>query len=210
MAMRAVFAVSVGLIAGLGGVVAACGGSDDGTATVPTDDASTAKDTGTRADQSAPAVDAATPDDSGGGTDAPAINDGAQTPVDAADTPDGGAPVTPHTVACGSITCDTQTSTCCAPLDGGTASCANGASAQCPSGSASLHCAEAADCTGGNVCCGSIDFQTQAASTQCAAACAGGFQFCGTSGECKNGQPCVVQTCLGQKVQICGKQGFCQ
>jgi hypothetical protein len=172
------------------------GGSDDGS-TTNTDGASTTRpDTSTTADTSTPA-DSGTPEDTG------TPSDGGPTPVDAADTPDGGQPVTPGTVECGGAACNIQQNTCCAQADGG-GTCVPGASASCPAGTGTVHCAEAANCTGGNVCCGSFDIVMRTISTQCAAGPCAQAQPCHTNGECTGGKKCVVQDCFGRTVELCG------
>ena len=142
-----------------------------------------------------------------GGGDAAGGGD-AGVPGDDGGVPEGGAPVTPHAVACGAASCDTQKETCCALADGG-GGCVAGTTAACPAGSATLHCTEAADCDPGSICCGNIDFQSGTPSTACAATCST-FQFCGTSAECRTGEPCAVQSCFGRVVEMCGRQGFCK
>lgn len=139
--------------------------------------------------------------DAAGGPDA-----GAQ--GDDGGVPEGGAAVTPHAIACGAASCDTQKETCCALADGG-GGCVAGSTATCPAGSATLHCTEAADCDPGSICCGNIDFQSGTPSTLCATTCST-FQFCGTSAECRTAEPCAVQSCFGRMVEICGRQGFCK
>jgi hypothetical protein len=123
---------------------------------------------------------------------------------DAADIPDGGLPVTPNQIACGSTPdCDTQTSTCCISLDGGE-ECISGATASCPAQSASLHCLEAADCPANQVCCGTFSLTAETAASACQVGPCAEVQFCRTNGECENNQPCVPQTCEGQNLELCG------
>ena len=141
-----------------------------------------------------------------GGSDAAGGDSGA--PGDDGGVPEGGAAVTPHAIACGAASCDTQKETCCALADGG-GGCVAGSTATCPAGSATLHCTEAADCDPGSICCGNIDFQSGTPSTLCATTCST-FQFCGTSAECRTAEPCAVQSCFGRMVEICGRQGFCK
>jgi hypothetical protein len=181
---------------------AACAGLASGLlAGIATSACSSTSDTSTDAGASS-GTDAASGDASpGNGSDAGA-------PGDDGGVPEGGAAVTPHTVACGAASCDTQRETCCALADGG-GGCVAGSTATCPTGSAALHCTEAADCDPGSICCGNIDFQSGTPSTGCATTCST-FQFCGTSAECTNGEPCAVQSCFGRVVEMCGRQGFCK
>ncbi len=118
--------------------------------------------------------------------------------------PEGGLPVTPGQIECGSAgACATASNTCCIATDGGT-SCISGATASCPTDSASLHCLEAADCASGQVCCGTYDLNAGTASTSCQTGPCGTVQFCRTSGECDNAQPCTPQSCAGQQLELCG------
>src|SRR5207249_4449649 len=93
--------------------------------------------------------------------------------------------------------------TCCAEIDGG-GTCVSGDGATCPPGTGTVHCTEAADCTGGNVCCGTVNIVTRSVSTQCAAGPCTQVQPCHTNAECKNGQKCVVQDCGGRTAEFCG------
>jgi len=123
---------------------------------------------------------------------------------DAADIPDGGLPVTPNQIACGATAdCNNTTNTCCIQLDGG-AQCIDGADASCPSDTATIHCLEAADCPGGQVCCGSYSATALTATSACQVGPCSTVQFCRTNGECENHQSCVPQTCDGEKLELCG------
>ncbi len=169
---------------------------------------------GNNPDATTPNNDSGGSGDNGGGDDAPSgggndagntVGDGGVIAhFDASDIPDGGLPVTPNQFACGSTPdCNSTTSTCCIAVDAGE-TCIPGASATCPAQSASLHCVEAADCPGGQVCCGTVSLSSQTASTACQVGPCGTVQFCRTNGECENNQPCVPQTCQGQNLELCG------
>jgi hypothetical protein len=82
---------------------------------------------------------------------------------------------TPGTVACVGGPC---TGTCCRGALAGV-ECLP---LICPSGGAALACDDRADCTGGKLCCGSIQ-----KGASCAATCTGG-QLCRTNDECQSGQ----------------------
>jgi hypothetical protein len=100
-------------------------------------------------------------------------------------------------VACGSTTCTTSSNECCASPDGGGSCIAdNGAC----TGGVTLACDEAADCSGGAVCCQVLACGTNASS--CKATCGtGDFQPCRTDSECGlstdagAAKQCIVQTC---------------
>ena len=72
-----------------------------------------------------------------------------------------------------------------------------------------FECGQAADCNGGQICCGTIGTSSSGkpffTSTQCAASCASGDkQLCVTATECKaSGVSCVGQTITGRNVGLC-------
>jgi len=98
--------------------------------------------------------------------------------------------------------------TCCVPVDGGVdaAYCISGTTASCGAGVGTFHCAAAADCQSGDVCCGIYDLAAQTAATVCQAGSCVIAQFCKTDAECRNGMPCVAQICAGAPSHLCGLQ----
>jgi hypothetical protein len=113
--------------------------------------------------------------------------------------PDGGAPSTPMMVTCGATSCDTGGSMpqqCCVSGDGGTCTAFT---TGCSSG-ITVPCDEAADCTGGSVCCQVLECGQH--STSCKTTCATtDFQLCRTDSECGTtsdagaAKKCIVQMC---------------
>jgi hypothetical protein len=73
---------------------------------------------------------------------------------------------------------------------------------------ATFHCIGVADCTGGDVCCGTYDLTQLTAATVCQAKPPCSFaQFCRTSAECPSGVQCIQQSCAGgANVHLCGLQ----
>lgn len=79
-------------------------------------------------------------------------------------------------------------------------------------------CDEAADCTGGNVCCiPPNQAVTLAYFATCAKSCGindpFSYQLCKSDSECENGKPCIGQPCLGTLIYNCGgsiPQNRCQ
>ncbi len=116
-------------------------------------------------------------------------------------------------------TCDLRSNTCCITISLAER-CIPGANAKCNSNEAAVHCSNACDCFGGNVCCGVINTLVGAVQTICQDIPDGGLcnphpptntqasgQLCTTDGECKNGQGCIHQTCeLGATLNVCGLQ----
>jgi len=89
---------------------------------------------------------------------------------------------TPNSIYCGSSPC-APPSLCCAGEVGGIVSgqCLP-AFPGCVAGGAPLKCDDAADCPGGQVCCGSIS-----KGSACSATCSSGGQLCRTDAECQSG-----------------------
>jgi hypothetical protein len=76
-----------------------------------------------------------------------------------------------------------------------------------------VHCNEASDCNGGEICCVTIDIASRSATAACQAGpCTtpanGGAQACRTDQECGTGGPCEVQSCAGVKLELCGQPDF--
>ncbi len=127
---------------------------------------------------------------------------------------DGGAQCSdPGFVPCGNTTCNVNTEFCCveqtAPDAGRTETCVapNGAC----SSNAKISCNEAADCTGGALCCGSFPMQGVQGVTSCMTSCGGpqGVQLCRSDGECGANsdagelKKCITQTCGSTTLQLC-------
>jgi hypothetical protein len=98
-----------------------------------------------------------------------------------------------------------------------TGRCVAGASATCNSGEAPFHCRYSCDCPAGDSCCGTLNPTTFNGSATCQAVPNGGSctppsnqvaaQLCEQDEECKNGQPCIAQTCVfGAMFKFCGLQ----
>jgi hypothetical protein len=133
---------------------------------------------------------------------------------------DGGKMVTPYNMP-GEIDCysgpkcSTTSSTpiCCdAPADGGFSdTCVASVAACTATGSSATpyQCGQAADCTGGMLCCAntktsSSSGKTLFKSTVCAASCPSPeIQLCVTAAECKTGTQCVGQSIEGRDVGVC-------
>jgi hypothetical protein len=215
--LRFVLPASIPVLILAGHAVTACGGSSSSSPP----NGGTNQQNNPDATTSGGGEDSGTPGQTTGSDDAGAGSMGA------ADTsipiPDGGyvlppveagsvgtvLPNGPGSVTCGADTCELDASTCCANTDGG-ASCAAGTTATCPQ--ATIHCAEAADCPSGQLCCGVVDITNQSLQASCSTkACLTdkdtppGAQLCamGTS-ECPAGNPCTKQSCQGETVQLCG------
>lgn len=120
---------------------------------------------------------------------------------------------------CGADPCDLRTSTCCVSLSLQTRCLKK--PMQCdPMMEASLHCLQACECPGGQVCCGVANTIIGAVTSECQSIPDGGLcnphpqtntqsseQLCGTDAECTSGQGCIKQTCeYGVTLQICGLQ----
>ncbi len=115
----------------------------------------------------------------------------------------------PGVVTCNGSPCDTATSYCCdettVPPNG--QRCVSNSVSSC--GGLRRRCDEAADCTGGQVCCIPPNAAMRVAYTT---VCSKGpctddvlnYQVCKTSAECTNGQPCVTQQCAGYEMRTCG------
>jgi len=111
-------------------------------------------------------------------------------------------------VQCGAIACDVSANTCCAFTDGGT-SCISGATATCPQ--AAVHCAQTADCTGSQVCCGVVNITNVSLVASCSAGPCNtdqdtppGAQLCASDADCTSGVKCTKQSCQGETLQLCG------
>jgi hypothetical protein len=104
------------------------------------------------------------------------------------------------------------TSVCCdARVDGGfTDSCVASAQA-CTNIDPSAHayaCGQAADCPGGQICCGATSTsgtgKMSLAGSTCMASCpAGQTQLCVTASECKTGTHCTGADITGRDVGLC-------
>jgi hypothetical protein len=119
---------------------------------------------------------------------------------------------------CGSLPCDLRTSVCCVNTSF-QARCVSLSQGTCDSDEASVHCATACDCTGGQVCCGVDNLIVDVVQSQCQTVQSGGHcvpvmatstqasvQLCKVDSECKNNQPCTLQTCYSVQVNLCGLQ----
>jgi|HubBroStandDraft_5_1064220.scaffolds.fasta_scaffold210614_2 hypothetical protein len=154
---------------------------DDGAA----DDATTSSDTGVAVDTGVADTGVAAPE-------------AGVVPASTCQAPTGGAACDPGIVTCGSTSCSTSSSYCCADDDGGACTAYN--SAGCPSTDLTLQCDEAADCASG-VCCEQAMSLGVAGPTQCMSSCpTGWFQICRSNTECGTGDGggvnrCVLQTC---------------
>jgi hypothetical protein len=122
-------------------------------------------------------------------------------------------------ICAAATTCDLRTNTCCitetlTPVG----TCVSGNTASCPAGQAAFHCLYSCDCPAGQSCCGEINGSTLAGTAVCQSVANGGScsvttgfsqaaQLCEQSGECKNGQTCIAQTCIfGSHFKFCGVQ----
>jgi hypothetical protein len=126
---------------------------------------------------------------------------------------DGGAQCsTPLMLPCGSSTCNTSSDYCCVDTadGGGTQTCVapNGS---CPSMATKIACKEAADCTGGALCCANFLMLGVQGNTSCLPSCGGNqnVQICRTDSECRGSadggglKKCVLQTCGSLTLQLC-------
>jgi hypothetical protein len=115
--------------------------------------------------------------------------------------------------------CDLRSNTCCltSTLEGTCLPCAN---AVCPSSQATVHCLQSLECPAGQSCCGDIltlfgEVKSSCVTLGPSGTCPFvpwttlqlGMQLCKTDAECKNGQPCIHQTCtMGAMLDMCGLQ----
>jgi hypothetical protein len=117
------------------------------------------------------------------------------------------------------VPCDLRSNTCCvteALMP--TGRCVSGTTATCNSTEAAFHCRYSCDCLAGDSCCGLLNTSTFAGSAVCQAVADGNScaptapgqataQLCQQDEECKNGKPCIAQTCVfGAKFHFCGLQ----
>jgi hypothetical protein len=158
--------------------------------------------------------------ESDGGSESDGSDDGSDAAAPAPNCPNYVAP------PCGgpndTSPCDLRSNTCCITLTL-QERCIPGAAAKCNSNEAAIHCANACDCSGGNVCCGVANVLVGAVQTVCQSIPDGGLcnphpatntqasaQLCNVNAampECKNGQNCIAQTCeYGANLSICGLQ----
>jgi hypothetical protein len=112
--------------------------------------------------------------------------------------PEGGAACDPGFVSCGSASCATATTYCCAATGDAGGSCDPYNGGTCTS-AVKYQCDEAADCTSG-VCCQPLELGPH--STSCMPSCtAGNFQVCRSDSECGTtsdagaAHKCILQTC---------------
>jgi hypothetical protein len=109
-------------------------------------------------------------------------------------------------VLCGAQSCDTPSQYCCVSrnTDGSTTPACRADGTTCDNPAIEMHCDEAGDCAEGQICCSALGAGGAPLLT-CAPSCGMfGVQVCRTSAECRNGKPCVVQTCMGHTVETCG------
>lgn len=213
--LRFVLSASLPALALAGYGLVACGGSSSNP---PDNSGGNDASTTTTPDSSSPT---STPDS---GTTPPVNGTDSGFPISVPDggfmIPDGGITLPPveagtlgtvlpgdaGVIQCGATACDVSGNTCCANTDGGT-SCAAGATASCPQ--ATLHCAQAADCTGGDLCCATVQISNLSAESKCQAgpcptSAQLGAQMCATDTECPSGVKCTKQNCQGETLQLCG------
>jgi hypothetical protein len=122
---------------------------------------------------------------------------------------------------CASATCDFRSNTCCVNLSGGSSPCLSGVDASCPASTtidyAPAHCRYSCDCPAGQSCCGELNLSLLKGAVECqlvpdngsCVAPGPGYitaQTCASDEECKNGQPCVAQSCFGTTYYFCGLQ----
>lgn len=118
-------------------------------------------------------------------------------------------PLEAGVIGCGPTACAIDNNTCCGYTDGGT-DCVTSSTATCSQGT--LHCAQAADCSGGDICCVNSGFSggSVTLTSSCAATCPTtssfppGAQMCSTDAECTNKEKCTLQSCGGETVKLCG------
>jgi hypothetical protein len=119
----------------------------------------------------------------------------------------------------GTATCDLHSNTCCVTpaLPKPTGVCVAGDDASCAAGASPFHCQYACECAAGDSCCGVLNTTTYAGAATCQNVPSGGSctaaageataQLCKQDAECKNGLPCIAQTCVfGSMFQFCGVQ----
>jgi hypothetical protein len=169
----------------LASMLAACSGDD-----------STATDSGIDATQGDASNDVVTTPDAG--SDAPVVKGDACVPIE------GGLSCDPAHIACGSASCTVGKQVCCIADGGAKETCTNLGANICP-GLTKSNCDEAADCDGGNVCCGFVG-PTGGFNTACQPSCGTGLQFCHGTAECVTGT-CTLMQCRGVTVETCGS--FC-
>jgi hypothetical protein len=118
---------------------------------------------------------------------------------------------------CGNAPCDYRSNTCCVNVQFQTR-CIPGNKSKCNSVEASIHCLQACECGGGEVCCGVLNTILGEVTTECQSIPDGGLcnphpatntqiseQLCATDTECTAGQGCILQTCeYGVTTAICG------
>jgi hypothetical protein len=107
------------------------------------------------------------------------------------------------------VTCDFRSNTCCVTLaTTSSAVCVPGAGTACTPPAEADHCRYSCDCPGGYSCCGVLNTATYAGiigcqqlsdNSSCVAPGPGYItaQLCQQDEECKNGQRCIDQLCLG-------------
>jgi hypothetical protein len=208
-------------------VVTTGGGAPDSGGTVvnpfgPQDSGSASDDSGTGSDGSGLMSDGSS---SSGGSNSDGSSSSSSGGSDSgADGPTACDPYTPP--MCGTVPCDLRSNTCCVQFDL-TARCLAGNNATCNSNEATVHCLQACECGGSDVCCGQVNEILGAATSSCnaisslASGPSGalecppypatsevvGAQLCKTDAECENGAPCVAQTCMfGAMLTMCGVQ----
>jgi hypothetical protein len=119
--------------------------------------------------------------------------------------PANGTPCDPGSVACPTAPCAVPANECC--VTGTTASSSECVATSAPCSGSKVECDEAADCSGGKVCCLNVtsiisetfDITCQAA--PCPSGIANG-QICKTNAECSTGS-CSVYMCVGQTLEAC-------
>lgn len=137
------------------------------------------------------------------------------------------SPPDPGQLACGNERCTTPGELCCyssiAPA-GAPDHCATSI-AQC--GAPNIACDETGDCAAGSVCCTGVavlpkgasvsGFEAAACQVEAPASCietqgvgSSSVQVCKTDAECRNGKPCVLQSCHGRALQTCGRDAQCK
>jgi hypothetical protein len=184
-----------------GAIVNPFGPQDSGS---PPDDSGLMSDGGPNSDGSSDSSSGG----SDGGTDAPTACDPYMPPL------------------CGTVPCDLRSNTCCVQFDL-TARCLAGNNATCNSNEATVHCLQACECGGTDVCCGQVNEILGAATSSCNAVSSlvsgpsgalecppypatsevVGAQLCKTDAECENGASCIAQTCMfGAMLTMCGVQ----
>ena len=110
---------------------------------------------------------------------------------------------------CGTPTCDFRSNSCCVTLAASsTYACVPGIDAGCTAPAEPVHCRYSCDCPGGESCCGVLNTSTFTGAVECQllpdnSSCGApgpGYitaQLCAMDEECKNGQRCIPQACLG-------------